>query len=135
MAFEFEVIDNRTGMAPDCEAIALTEEWAKRLVYCDIDCFAITEEGQLVLIDDCNNIAYPPADRFTVTIDPKSLRQTAEWVDIYGGKYANPRYACSACGERALYKVEIDMLDHEIIVQALSDSCPKCGAMMKGGTP
>ena len=67
------------------------------------------------------------------TIDPESLRPTAEWVDIYGGKYANPRYACSACGERALYKVEIDMLDHEMIVQALSDSCPNCGAKMLKG--
>ena len=75
MQIEFSVIDNRTGKYPDCETIALTEEWAKHLIYCDIDCFAITEDGNLILIDDCNNIAYPPADRFTVIIDPESLRQ------------------------------------------------------------
>lgn len=65
-------------------------------------------------------------------IDPESLRPQGEWIDIYGGKYANPRYACSACGEKALYKFEADALDHVKAVQALSKSCPNCGAKMKG---
>lgn len=65
----FTVIDNNTGAYPDCEKIALKEEWAKHLIYCDIDEFAITESGSLILMDDCGNCAYPPADRFTVVLE------------------------------------------------------------------
>lgn len=61
----FTVIDNKTGTYPDCEKIAL-EEWAKHLVYCDIDTFAITEDGSLILMDDCGNCAFCPDGRFTV---------------------------------------------------------------------
>ena len=116
MAFEFSVIDNRTGKYPDCETIALTEEWAKHLIYCDIDCFAITEYGQLVLVDDCNNIAYPPADRFTVAIDPESLRPQGEWIHDY-----NNLYGCSNCMER-------ETMSHK----HMKPYCPNCGAKMKG---
>lgn len=63
---EFYVIDVKTGEYPDVGNIALNEEWAKGLVYCDIDCFAIQEDGNLILTDDCGNIAYPPAGRFNV---------------------------------------------------------------------
>lgn len=66
---EFKVIDNETGKEPDCEKIALTEEWAKHLIYCDIDTFAITEDGSLIMIDDCGNHAYCPTDRFTVVFE------------------------------------------------------------------
>ena len=62
----FKVIDNKTGNYPNCEKIALTEEWAKHLIYCDIDSFAITEDGDLILVDDCGNCAFCPADRFTI---------------------------------------------------------------------
>lgn len=62
----FSVIDPKTGSYPNCERIALKEDWAKRLVYCDVDQFAITEDGTLILIDDCGNVAYPPAGRFVV---------------------------------------------------------------------
>lgn len=62
----FDVIDLRTGSYPDVEKIALGEEWAKNLVYCDIDTFAVTEDGRLILIDDCGNIAYCPAGRFEI---------------------------------------------------------------------
>ena len=69
MANGFTVIDNTTGAYPDCYEIALTEEWAKHLMYCDIDCFAITEDGVLILIDDCGNCACCPNDRFTVVYE------------------------------------------------------------------
>ena len=57
----------------------------------------------------------------------------AHWKDIYGGKYANPRYACSSCGGKALWNsVQDELLSwHE--VQVLSDFCPHCGAKMDGG--
>ena len=65
----FHVIDVKTGCEPDCEKIALTEDWAKHLIYCDIDEFAITESGTLILMDDCGNCAYPPAGRFNVVFE------------------------------------------------------------------
>ena len=98
-----------------------------------IDADALTKKIQFLIrthhrdaFDALNEIDNAP------TIDPECLRPQGEWIDIYGGKYANPRYACSACGEKALYKFEVDALGHEKAVQALSDSCPKCGAKMKG---
>lgn len=63
---EFGVIDPQTGGYPDTEKIALTEDWAKHLIYCDINSFAITEDGHLLLTDDCGNIAYCPEGRFKV---------------------------------------------------------------------
>ena len=65
----FRVIDKTTGREPDCEALALTEEWANNLIYCDIDTFAITEDGRLILLDDCGNCAYCPSDRFLIVFE------------------------------------------------------------------
>jgi hypothetical protein len=62
----FTVIDNKTGEYPDLYEIALKEDWAKRLHYCDMDGFAITEDGTLLLMDECGQFVYCPADRFTV---------------------------------------------------------------------
>lgn len=63
------IIDKRTGRYPDVEKIALEEDWAKNLIYCDIDCFAICEDGFLLLMDDCGNVAYCPKDRFEVALN------------------------------------------------------------------
>lgn len=54
------------------------------------------------------------------------------WVDRYGGKYANHMYECSECKGKALYKIEVDVLGKEWVVQALSATCPNCGAIMDG---
>ena len=68
-ATRFTVIDNETGLYPDCEYIAFNEEWAKHLIYSDIDTFAINEDGVLMLLDECGNAAFCPADRFTVIFE------------------------------------------------------------------
>ena len=60
------VIDPKTGEYPDVAKIALTEGWAKNLIYCDIDGFYVDEDGCLVLIDDCGTAAFCPEDRFAV---------------------------------------------------------------------
>lgn len=65
----FSVIDTNTGNYPDVEHIALHEEWAKGLCYCDIDGFYIGEEGQLILMDDCGKAAWCPADRFKIVFN------------------------------------------------------------------
>lgn len=112
--FEFTVIDNNTGEYPDCEAIALNEEWAKHLIYCDIEGFYIGEDGNSVLIDDCGNAAFCSDGRFTVKFealkaenprtkpDPKAL--TLEelmamhgkpvWVEYYQDKKYKGWFIC-----------------------------------------
>ena len=73
----FEVIDPRTGGAPifDFNHV-FREKWFKNssLIYCDIAGWCIDEEGNLFLIDDCDNIAYPPAGRFRVVYNLRKLR-------------------------------------------------------------
>lgn len=65
----FHVIDRQTGAAPDCRQIALKEEWAKDLCWCDIEGFAIEEDGALTLHDECGRFAYCPEGRFQVIVD------------------------------------------------------------------
>lgn len=130
---EFEVIDNRTGGYPDCEKIALTEEWAKHLIYCDIDCFAITEDGDLILIDDCNNVAYPPSDRFTVKVDPESLRAEGQ-----GCEYCNDPHPARDCvlpnGLERILVAQDDgtFIGKPFVYHRKIKYCPYCGARMEG---
>lgn len=65
-AVRFSVIDNQIGKPADTEQIALTENWASHLIYCDMEGFAITEDGALVLLDECGNYAWCPPDRFWI---------------------------------------------------------------------
>lgn len=63
----FRVIDTKTGKEADACEIALHEDWAKHLIYCDIDGWAISDNGLLMLLDDCLRAAYPPdMERFKV---------------------------------------------------------------------
>ena len=65
----FSVIDNKTGGYPDLYKIALKEDWAKGLMYCDMEGFAINEDGQLILSDECGKFVYCPSDRFTIVFE------------------------------------------------------------------
>lgn len=63
---KFTVIDTKTGEYPDLWDIALHEEWAKGLMYCDMEGFAIEEDGSLFLMDECGRYKYPPEGRFKI---------------------------------------------------------------------
>lgn len=63
---KFIVIDKLTGKEADIAEIALKEEWASQLIFCDMESFAITEYGDLILMDECGNIEYCPLDRFEI---------------------------------------------------------------------
>ena len=56
------------------------------------------------------------------------------WADEFDGKYANPKYICSRCTLKALYKEKRDVLGNWQTVQALTDYCPNCGAKMDAET-
>ena len=62
----FIVIDNKTGKEADTYNIALHEDWAKHLCYCDMEGFAIEEDGTLLLVDECGQFAYADRERFKV---------------------------------------------------------------------
>ena len=66
----FTVIDTKTGQYPDTWEIARKEEWAKCLCYCDIEGFAVEEDGTLVLLDECGKVAYCPEGRFRIIPEP-----------------------------------------------------------------
>ncbi len=49
------------------EAIeALKEPWAQHLMYCDMEGFAILEDGTLMLTDECGKYEFCPEGRFVV---------------------------------------------------------------------
>ena len=64
----FDVIDTKTGEYPDLWKIALEEDWAKDLMYCDMEGFAIEEDGTLILLDECGRHAYCPEGRFKIVL-------------------------------------------------------------------
>ena len=65
----FHVIDKQTGKEADTWEIALNEDWAKHLCYCDMEGFAILEDGSLILTDECGRHGYCPEGRFEVVFD------------------------------------------------------------------
>ena len=65
----FHVIDTKTGKEADPYQIALTEDWAKGLMYCDMEGFAILEDGSLMLMDECGRYEFCPEGRFKVVWD------------------------------------------------------------------
>ena len=74
----FEVVYRKTGKRPifDFNHI-FKEKWFKEsnLIYCDISGWGIDEDGYLFLMDDCNNIAYPPPRRFKVIFNLREMRE------------------------------------------------------------
>ena len=66
--FKFKVIDKNTNEVPNISKIVQEEDWAKNLIWCDIDGFFLTEDGQLVLADNTGSIAIAPDGRFVVEI-------------------------------------------------------------------
>jgi hypothetical protein len=63
---QFFVIDKTTGQVPDMEGIALREEWADGLIYCDMEQFALGGDGSLYLLDECGAYRSCPEDRFEI---------------------------------------------------------------------
>ena len=78
----FTVIDTKTGQYPDTWEIACKEEWAKCLCYCDIEGFAVEEDGTLVLLDECGKVAYCPEGRFRIIPEPKWIPVTERFPEF-----------------------------------------------------
>ena len=67
----FAVIDKQTKKEADEYEISLKEDWAKCLCYCDLDGFAITQDGNLILLDECGKYTYCPCDRFEIKAEAR----------------------------------------------------------------
>ena len=77
---KFKVADPTTGETPDLAEVALHEEWAKDLMYCDMEGFALCEDGALILMDECGNYRCAPPGRFSITSDEP--RETGLVADL-----------------------------------------------------
>lgn len=68
MEITIEIIDNTTGRPPSEKLI---DRIAKKygLMEMDIDQFAVTEDGHVVLIDDCGRCSYVDTEGFNLRID------------------------------------------------------------------
>lgn len=111
---KFRVIDNKTGKEADAYEIALHEEWAQSLVYCDMEGFMLTENGDLMLADECGTYVYCDPERFKVVFEDE--RPHGEW--IYHAEWevdGECPYECSKCGIGS----DVDY-----------DFCPGCGLPM-----
>ena len=65
----FIVIDTKTGKEANIGEIVQNEDWAKDLIWCDMEGFAINQDGNLILLDQCGNYAYCPYGRFEVKFE------------------------------------------------------------------
>ena len=65
----FTVIDKKTGKEADEYHIALREDWAQRLIYCNMDGFALKQDGTLLLCDEFGNAVACDPERFEVVWD------------------------------------------------------------------
>lgn len=123
----FKVIDKRTGKEADPYEIALHEEWANGLVYCDMEGFAITEDGSLVLMDECGHSVYCDTERFKVVYEDK--RQHGEW-EIHSAHGRIYHLFCSECKKDAEDYISGS---ENWWINSVPNFCPNCGADMRGG--
>ena len=74
---KFQVIDLKTGKEADTEDIALNEDWAQGLMYCDMEGFTIGEDGDLYLLDECGRWNQCPEGRFKVVWEDE------RWIPLH----------------------------------------------------
>lgn len=71
---KFKVIDPNTNEEADAEQVVLNEAWADGLMWCDMEGFAIGEDGTLYLMDECGSMRCCPPDRFRVEFEAQPVR-------------------------------------------------------------
>ena len=106
----FSVIDTATGEYPDLWEIALKEEWAKSLCYCDMEGFAIEEDGTLILLDECGRHEYCPEGRFEIV--PYQVTNADRIRSMSNEELAHCLFAFQ---DRIKYEDWLDWLKEEVI--------------------
>ena len=100
--------------------IARRCKWAKHLVYCDMEGFAVEEDGTLILLDECGNVAYPPKGMFEIIWDAPVVHGHWESITDY-------YHMCSCCGKGISGYFG---KPPEESVALYAKYCPNCGAKM-----
>lgn len=139
---KFRVIDTKTGKEPDLREIALHEDWAKRLMYCDMEGFAIEDDGTLLLLDECGSYAYCPLDRFKIEMIPDDVvtenRRTATeeevkaWIDGKRRRVGSDT-CCFKCLRRNLEGKDGYHPKGECTFQKCEENPETCNGMTNGG--
>lgn len=140
---EFTVIDKTTGKEADDYKIALTEDWAKGLCYCDMEGFAVTECGDLILLDECGNFEYASQDRFEVRFAERICKFEADIINTAwdedgneietGEVAAGADMYCGNCGYPMMRDDYNGWWDEEPgpyggwFLTPRFNCCPKCG--------
>ena len=107
---EFKVIDNNTGKEADIGKIALKEDWAKGLMYCDMQGFAILDDGNLVLLDECGKYEYCPSERFSIKFENSVVLSREEYERLKRVENEKDR----------LYEIKLD-LENQLIEKGWTD--------------
>ena len=113
----FTVTMRTNNRYPDVVSLCLKQDWAKGLCYSDIEGFAIGEEGNLYLLDECGNYREVPYGKFKVLSDPD------EKVE-----------ACPFCGKNDLEIITVGADEPSGIVEkhgadhGIVCACKSCGA-------
>ena len=148
----FKIIDKKTGKEADTYKIALKEDWAKNLIYCDMEGFAIEEDGTLVLMDECGNVAYCPADRFEIVFDSETATEYPFYQEAYQTGYEEALKTCPLLSDDEVKQPCIEApcdrpqgkwneIQSGLFVcpfcgayphKEYRNFCPKCGADMRG---
>ena len=63
----FRIIDTKTGKEPT-EHVIYDIAVKGNLILCDIDQFAVCEDGSIILLDDCGNLTYCDTNRFKIEV-------------------------------------------------------------------
>ena len=110
---EFKVIDNNTGKEADIGEIALKEDWAKGLMYCDMEGFAILDDGNLVLLDECGKYEYCPSERFSVKFEDSVVLSREEYEKLKYTWITDSDAYKKGCNETAekIFKMLISKLE------------------------
>lgn len=80
---KFQIIDKETGKEPS-EHVIYDIARKGNLMQMDIDQFAVCEDGQIILIDDCGSIAYCDMNRFEAKeIDNKTNNEVMNFPKTF----------------------------------------------------
>ncbi len=111
----FKVIDKRTGKEPIFDHNHIfKEKWFKEssLIWCDIDGWYVSEDGQLALTDDCGHTVWVDRNRFEVVYeDVEEIKEEmcdhyCKMPEWYLANYKDPDEA------------------HEVMVNECCTECP-----------
>lgn len=119
----YEIIDTRTGERASAQELA-QEPWAEKTRGCDWPAFAIDEDGNAILADDCGNYDMVPEGRVEVRL----VVDREKWKPCEYCGEGRKALAFDSAGDSV--SIEIGMVHAAIESDSwgfLVSYCPRCG--------